>query len=82
MYVDKCYGDFAEPNGKGFMVLQRMYDTDQDTEGVADITTYIDPSKYNYAFANANLTAQNFWTFLNLNIKARRKMSAKQIPNF
>ena len=80
--VDKCYGDFAEPNGKGFMVLQRMYDTDQETRGVADITTYIDPSKYNYAFANASLTAQNFWTFLNLNIKARRKMSAKQIPNF
>lgn len=80
--VDKCYGDFAEEDGKGFMVLQRLYDYDQDTRGVADITTYIDPTKYNYPFAVNSLTAQNFWLFLNLNIKARRKMSAKQIPNF
>lgn len=80
--VDKCYGDFAEEDGKGYMVLQRLYDYDQETRGVADITTYIDPSKYNYPFALNDLTAQNFWLFLNLDIKARRKMSAKQIPNF
>lgn len=80
--VDKCYGDFAEEDGKGYMVLQRLYDYDQETRGVADITTYIDPSKYNYPFAVNDLTAQNFWLFLNLDIKARRKMSAKQIPNF
>lgn len=79
--VDKCYGDFAQPNGRGYMVLQRLYDYDQQTKGVADITAYIDPNKYNYAFADASLTAQNFWTFLNLDIKARRKMSAKQMPN-
>lgn len=79
--VDRCYGDFAQPNGRGYMVLQRLYDYDQQTKGVADITAYIDPSKYNYAFADASLTAQNFWTFLNLDIKARRKMSAKQMPN-
>ena len=80
--VDKCFADFAEENGKGFMVLQRLYDYDQQTKGVADVTTYIAPSKYNYCFANASLTSQNFWTFLSMNIKARRKMSAKQIPNF
>ena len=79
--VDRCYGDFAQPNGRGYMVLQRLYDYDQETKGVSDITAYIDPNKYNYAFANASLTAQNFWTFLNLDIKARRKMSAKQMPN-
>ena len=80
--VDKCYGDFAEENGRGFMVLQRLFDYDQDTKGVKDITAYIDPSKYNYAFANSSLTAQNFWGFFDFDIKARRKMSAKQIPNF
>lgn len=79
--VNKCYGDFAEEDGKGFMVLQRLYDQDADTGGVADVTTYIDPTKYNYAFAVDDLTAQNFWTFLNLDIKARRLMSAKQMPN-
>lgn len=78
--VDKCYGDFAEEDGKGFMVLQRLYE--QGTEGeVKDITTYIDPTKYNYAFAVNSLTAQNFWTFLNIDVKARRLMSAKQMPN-
>lgn len=80
--VDKCFGDFAEEDGKGYMVLQRLYDYDEETRGVKDATTYIDPNKYNYAFANASLTAQNFWLFLNLDINARRKMSAKQIPNF
>lgn len=79
--VNKCYGDFAEEDGKGFMVLQRLYDQDETTGGVADVTTYIDPTKYNYAFAVDDLTAQNFWTFLNLDIKARRLMSAKQMPN-
>lgn len=79
--INKCYGDFAEEDGKGFMVLQRLYDQDTTTGGVADLTTYIDPTKYNYAFAVKSLTAQNFWTFLNLDIKARRIMSAKQMPN-
>lgn len=80
--VDKCFGDFAEEEGRGYMVLKREYTADPTTKGVKDITTYIDPSKYNYAFAVNDITAQNFWTFLNLEIKARRKMSAKQIPNF
>lgn len=79
--VDKCYGDFAAVDGKGYMVLQRLYDQDPETGGVADVTTYIDPTKYNYPFAVRSLAAQNFWTFLSLDIKARRKMSAKQIPN-
>lgn len=79
--INKCFGDFAEEDGKGFMVLQRLYDQDETTGGVADVTTYIDPTKYNYAFAVSDLTAQNFWTFLNLDIKARRLMSAKQMPN-
>lgn len=80
--VDKCFGDFAEEEGRGYMVLKREYTADPTTKGVKDVTTYIDPSKYNYAFAVDDITAQNFWTFLNLDIKARRKMSAKQIPNF
>ena len=78
--VNKCYADFAEEDGKGFMVLQRLYDENRNGD-VADVTTYIQPKKYNYAFANAEIDAQNFWTFLDLDIKARRKMSASQIPN-
>lgn len=79
--VNKAYGDFAEEDGKGFMVLSRLYDQDEATGGVADVTTYIDPTKYNYPFAVTSLTAQNFWGFFNFDIKVRRLMSAKQMPN-
>lgn len=79
--VNKAYGDFAEEDGKGFMVLSRLYDQDEVTGGVADVTTYIDPTKYNYPFAVNSLTAQNFWGFFNFDIKVRRLMSAKQMPN-
>ena len=79
--VDKCFGDFAEEEGKGFMVLNRLYDMDESTGGIADVTTYIDPTKYNYVFAVDDITAQNFWGFFEIDVKARRKMSAHQIPN-
>lgn len=72
--IDRAYGDFAENDGKGYMILNRNY-TDYD------FTTYVDPSKYNYVFADASLTAQNFWLFFIMKIKARRLMSARIIPN-
>ena len=78
--VDKCYGDFAETEGRGFMALQREYEMTEDFE-IADATTYIDPRKYNYAFAYTDIDAQNFWVQIKSNITARRLMSAKQIPN-
>lgn len=78
--VDKCYGDFAETEGRGFMALQRDYERSENDE-IADATTYIDPRKYNYAFAYTDIDAQNFWVQIKSNITARRLMSAKQIPN-
>ena len=79
--VDECYGDFALDAEKAFMVLNRDYNYDEETGEVTDITTYIDPSKYNYAFAYNELFAQNFWAEIQFNVTARRLMSAKQIPN-
>ena len=77
---DKVYGDFAKKDGANFMVITRDYE--HNTNGdVTDVTTYIDPSKYNYAFAYKQLAAQNFWTFINYKVHARRKMSNTQIPN-
>lgn len=78
--VNEAYGDFAEDEGKSFMVLSRGYEQDEYGQ-VKDVTTYIDPTKFNYAFAYSELAAQNFWAFLNFDIKCRRKMSATQIPN-
>lgn len=74
------YGDFANDEGYSYMVLNRNYQT--DINGVIeDMTTYIDPTKFNYAFAYQELAAQNFWVQIGFDIKARRLMSAKQIPN-
>lgn len=78
--VDRCFGDFAMTEGKAFMVLNRLFDCNSKGEPT-DITTYIDPEKYNYVFANTELEAQNFWAFIKINNKARRLMSASQIPN-
>ena len=81
---DKCYGDFAYAEGKSFMVLNRNYEIDFNNQlpnGIKDVTTYIDPRKFNYVFAYSELDAQNFWVQIDFNVKARRLMSAKQIPN-
>lgn len=77
---DRAYGDFAGEYGKGFMILNRNYEQ-AATGGIKDATTYIDPSKFNYAFAVQELAAQNFWVQINFDIKARRLMSARLIPN-
>lgn len=78
---DRAYGDFAKEDGKAFMILSRNYEMDETTHGIKDATTYIDPEKYNYPFAYKELSAQNFWVEIAFNIKARRKMSARLIPN-
>ena len=78
--ICEAYGSFAMPNETMFMTLNRRYS--HDTNGnIKDLTTYIDPTKYNYAFADAKLTAKNFWVQIAIDCIARRKMSAKVIPN-
>lgn len=83
--VDKVYGEFVAGEGQSYMVLNREYapvwGAIDFIDRVKDFTTYIDPKKFNYAFANANLDAQNFWGAFAFNIECRRVMSAKQIPN-
>lgn len=83
--VNQCRGNFAikvgDEGGAGemFMTLNRRYE--QGTGGIEDLTTYVDPSKYNQIFAASNLDSQNFWVQISNRITARRKMSAKVIPN-
>lgn len=77
---NKTFGDFAKTGGKAFMVLNREYERTEDNE-IGDLTTYIDPTKFNYAFAYTDLAAQNFWVQIVSDIKARRVMSAKIIPS-
>lgn len=79
---DKAYGRFATAEGleEGYMILNRQYEMSVDG-GIKDATTYIDPAKYNYAFALQGLENQNFWVQIHFDIKARRLMSAKLIPS-
>lgn len=79
--VNRLYGNFADERSQMFMTLARRYEPDNEQKTIKDLTTYIDPSKYNYAFAQTDLTAQNFMVQIGMDITARRKMSAKLMPN-
>lgn len=77
---NKTYGNFAIKDNEAFMVLNRWFESNPVTQE-GDYTSYIDPQKYNYIFADTDLNAMNFWVQLGVNIKARRMISAKIIPN-
>ena len=79
--VNKVYGGFADQNDSMFMVLNRRYANNPTTGRLSDGTTYIDPTKFNQIFAQTSLDSQNFWVQISCDITARRKMSAKVIPN-
>jgi len=81
--VNVVRGNFADADSQMFMTLNRRYDYDQvgNLGRIKDLTTYIDPAKFNHIFADTRLDSQNFWTQISLDITARRKMSAKLIPN-
>lgn len=83
--VNRTYGNFAAGMSEAFMVLNRNYEIKYNNENgnslISDLTTYIDPVKYNYIFADTSIDAMNFWVQIKFDITARRLMSAKQIPN-
>lgn len=80
--VNKCYGNFAEENQQMYMTLNRRYEQEGAYRtGIKDLTTYVDPTKFNQIFADTRIDAQNFWTQIAVDITARRKMSAKLMPN-
>lgn len=78
--VNRTFGNFAPGMPESFMVLNRNYSMATNGQ-IEDLTTYIDPVKFNYIFADTNLDALNFWVQTKFDIKVRRLISAKQIPN-
>ena len=78
--VNRTFGNFAPEMSESFMVLNRNYSISNNKQ-IEDLTTYIDPIKFNYIFADTNLDAMNFWIQTRFDIKVRRLISAKQIPN-
>lgn len=77
---NKTYGNFALRDSEAFMCLNRWFESNPETQ-TGDYTSYIDPQKYNYIFADTDLNAMNFWVQIGISCKARRVMSAKVIPN-
>lgn len=78
--TNRTFGNFAPEMPESFMVLNRNYSMATNGQ-IEDLTTYIDPVKFNYIFADTNLDAMNFWVQTKFDIKVRRLISAKQIPN-
>ena len=83
---NRTHGNFASGKSEEFMVLNRSYEIDKQNVAlnqsvIKDLTTYIDPTKFNYIFADQSLDAMNFWVQIGVDWKARRMMSAKVIPN-
>lgn len=77
---NRTFGNFAIKDNEAFMVLNRWYESDAKNQ-IGDYTSYIDPQKYNYIFADTDLNAMNFWVQIGVNATARRMISAKVIPN-
>lgn len=78
--IDQSFGSFSAFKELAHMAMNRSYEHDS-TGAISDLTTYIDPTKYNVAFADAKLSAKNIWVQCAIDCIVRRKMSAKQIPN-
>ncbi|QXP45080.1 major capsid protein [Microvirus mar45] len=80
---NKTFGNFASGESESFMCLNRNYEPndEQNPTSIEDLTTYIDPSKHNEIFADTDINAMNFWVQTACDIKVRRNISAKQIPN-
>lgn len=78
--VNECYGEFAIGGTERYMVLQKEFQKDNQGN-ITNSTTYIDPTQFNYTFADRTINAQNFWVQQAFDIKCRRIMSAKVIPN-
>lgn len=79
--VNRTYGNFAIEDDSMWMTLNRNYNINPEDGSIEDLTTYIDPTKFNTIFADQALDSQNFWVQINKSMKVRRKMSAKVIPN-
>ena len=82
---NRVFGNFAIETNEMYMTLNRRYEMpsayNAGSHPIQDATTYIDPSKYNFVFAQTSLDSMNFWTQIAMNMEVRRKMSAKVMPN-
>lgn len=81
--VNRVRGNFAIEENEMFMTLNRRYEWAASGTWftIEDMTSYIDPEKYNQIFAQTSLDSQNFWVQIGVEMYVRRVMSAKLMPN-
>lgn len=83
--LNRIRGNFAIENKQMFMVLVRRYEAALDigsgTWKIKDLTTYIDPSKFNHIFGQTSIDAMNFRVNIGVKLERRAMMSAKIMPN-
>lgn len=86
---DRIKGNFAIENNQMWMTLARRYEptnfigsgNETTPPRIKDLTTYIDPARWNYIFADTSPDAMNFWLQCDFKCHARRKMSSKTQPS-
>nr|DAH66941.1 MAG TPA: Major capsid protein [Microviridae sp.] len=76
---NKTFADFAAGEQESYMVLNRIYNVD-DEGHITNATTYINPKDYTYIFATNTETNRDFWVQIGCGVISRRVMSAVQIP--
>lgn len=76
---NKTFADFAAGEQESYMVLNRIYNVDNDGN-ITNATTYINPKDYTYIFATNTETNRDFWVQIGCGVTSRRVMSAAQIP--
>ena len=76
---NKTFADFAAGEQESYMVLNRIYNVNDDGH-ITNATTYINPKDYTYIFATNTETNRDFWVQIGCGVTARRVMSAAQIP--
>lgn len=76
---NKTFADFAAGESESYMVLNRIYNVNDQGE-IENATTYINPKDYTYIFATNTETNRDFWVQIGCGVTARRVMSAAQIP--
>lgn len=77
---NKTFGNFAAGESEDFMVMNRNYERD-DSNGISNGSTYINPQEHIDIFADTAIDSQNFWVQTACEITRRGNYSAKQIPN-
>lgn len=76
---DDAFGNMATT--ESYKVLGRNYGWNAELRSIQDLTTYIDPIKFNEIFAIKSLDAMNFDVQVGMDLEMRRIISAEEMPN-